>query len=275
MASRRRSKPHARAAALSLPRLSPAPLALRRLLPSPRSVLVGLALALLGAALYVAARETSVFALREVRVAGAGPEVSAQVRRTLRPFEGASLVVLDGRAVARRLRSLPVVASFEVDRSFPHTLSVVVVPERPVAVLRSGDRAWLVSGRARVIAPAGARSHPRLPRLWISRTVRVSPGATLPDVQARAARVLSLLHELPLRSVTATRPQLTVVLRSGRELRLGLPGGLRLKLAVARRVLPLLTPERLYLDVSVPGRPVAGTTLKSEVEVEPSPSTSP
>ena len=37
------------------------------------------------------------------------------------------------------------------DRDFPHTLKVRVRLERPVAVLRRGADAWLVSASARVL----------------------------------------------------------------------------------------------------------------------------
>ena len=53
--------------------------------------------------------------------------------------------------------------------------------------------------------------------------------------------------------------ELTFLLRSGIELRLGEPFDLRLKLAIARRALPLLALDTNYLDVAVPGRPVSGT----------------
>jgi len=52
--------------------------------------------------------------------------------------------------------------------------------------------------------------------------------------------------------------ELTLRLRSGLELRLGAPTDVRLKLAIARRALRVLPPGSAYVDVSVPGRPVAG-----------------
>ena len=61
-------------------------------------------------------------------------------------------------------------------------------------------------------------------------------------------------------TVRAKDRELTLVLRSGVELRLGDAGDLRLKLAVARRI--LLAAGRRddgdYIDVSVPERPVVG-----------------
>ena len=52
------------------------------------------------------------------------------------------------------------------------------------------------------------------------------------------------------------------MLRSGLEVRLGDVDDLRLKLAIARRILAMLGPTATtagYLDVSVPERPVVGT----------------
>jgi hypothetical protein len=47
------------------------------------------------------------------------------------------------------------------------------------------------------------------------------------------------------------------VLASGLQLRLGDSGDLKLKLSIAKQLLPL-TPGAAYVDVSVPERPVAG-----------------
>ena len=62
---------------------------------------------------------------------------------------------------------------------------------------------------------------------------------------------------------------LTLVLRDQFEVRLGTASELPLKLEVARRVLEAIrsvgTPAS-YVDVAVPERPVAGTTLNSQVE---------
>jgi hypothetical protein len=61
---------------------------------------------------------------------------------------------------------------------------------------------------------------------------------------------------------------LTFILRSGLELRLGDLREVPLKLAVASEVLPGLLSRGgyAYLDVSVPERPVAGATLYSQPE---------
>jgi hypothetical protein len=75
-----------------------------------------------------------------------------------------------------------------------------------------------------------------------------------------------------IRTVRGRGGEVTFVLASGLELRLGEDSELPLKLAAAREILPLLDPPGLggptYLDLSVPKWPVAGTTLNSEVEAE-------
>jgi hypothetical protein len=60
-------------------------------------------------------------------------------------------------------------------------------------------------------------------------------------------------------------------LRSGLEIMLGSPTNILVKLAIAARVVPLLDDRMLYLDVSVPERPVASAYLNSQVEAETSP----
>jgi hypothetical protein len=68
---------------------------------------------------------------------------------------------------------------------------------------------------------------------------------------------------------------LTLVLRSGTEVRLGDGFERLLKLTIAREILPSLAGSAGYVDVSVPARPVASSTLDSQVEVETSTSIDP
>ena len=99
--------------------------------PSGRSLLVGFAV--FGAVLLavVLARETTLFAVRTIDVSGAGPGVEHQVERALRDRAGASLFGLDLDAARIDVAALPTVASVRFDRAYPHTLRVVVAPERP------------------------------------------------------------------------------------------------------------------------------------------------
>jgi cell division protein FtsQ len=252
------ARARARTAVAPRPQLT---LRLGRYLPSPRSLAVGFGLVALAGGLYGVARETSAFAVDSISVAGAPPRAQGQVRRSLATLRGTSLLALDGAALERRLEALPTVVSAEYDRSFPHTLRVVVVPERPVAVLRQGSKAWLISARGRATAAVSSRAAQQLPRVWIPRTTRVVVGGFLPAAHAGAvARALALAGGLPAHVVQAQvrRDGLVFRLRSGLELRLGDPTDIRLKLAIAGRAFRVLPPGSTYLDVSVPGRPVAG-----------------
>jgi cell division protein FtsQ len=218
------------------------------------------------------------FAVDRIAVAGASPEVAAQLRTALAPSLAESLLGLDLADLERRAESVPMVASASFDRAFPHTLAVTVVPEVPVAVLRQGASSWLAADGGRVVAELGTGARPGLPRIWLKRDVDVRVGEWLRGQELRALTAVAPLVERPLpsavASVTATPDGLLLALRSGIELRLGDTTDLAVKLEVARRVLPQLGGLAGYLDVSVPERPVAGETLDSQVEVEVTTSTS-
>jgi cell division protein FtsQ len=252
----------ARAASIAVPRRARSARAGTTLLPSRRSLAVGLGLVALAAGAYLGARETSLFAVGRIEVAGGTPAVRGQVQRQLAPLLGTSLVGLDGAALDRRVESLPTVVSAAYDRSFPHTLRVTVVPETSVAMLHRGTQTWLVSARGRVVAHVPRGTYPLLPRIWVPTGASVAVGAFLADTEGgAAARALALVRRFPARIATAalSHGELTFRLHSGVEVRFGAPTDLRLKLAIARRALLLVPAGTTYVDVSVPDRPVTGT----------------
>jgi hypothetical protein len=132
-----------------------------------------------------------------------------------------------------------------------------------VLVVRQADRAYLVSASGRVLR---VLAHPRrssLPRLWVKRELGIVVGEPLPRSAAAAAIALAPLRGAPLpggvRFVRTGEQGLVLVLGSGLEVRLGDGGDLRLKLAIARRILRatgVATAGSGYLDVAVPERPV-------------------
>lgn len=221
----------------------------------------------LAGVLYTIARETSMFAVSRIEVTGAPRPVARQVEAALRRFDGASLVSLDGSRVVGTVEELPTVVSATYDRAFPHGLVVRVVPEQPVAVLRSGASSWLVSERGRVIETLARSRFATLPRIWLPPRARVEVGAFLDGDAGAAARALRAFVSAGLaRHALWARLRgglLTVALRSGLELRFGPPSDLDLKVAVARAILPTMQARSAggpaYLDVSVPERPVAGS----------------
>ena len=236
-----------------------------RLVPSGRSLLIGFALLVSCVGAYAGARETSLFAVQEIDVHGADREVAAEARAALRAELGRSLLKLDPAALERRLAAVPTIRSARLDRAFPHTLVVSVNPERPVAVVRRGADGWLVSSRARVIRTVERGTYIILPRIWLGKGDEIVVGGTLPFEQGgRAAAALGPLTGTAFARrvllVETRADELTLVLRSGVELRLGDPGDLRLKLAIGQRILALYGAEATrgaYVDVSVPERPVA------------------
>ena len=150
-------------------------LRLARFVPSGRSLGIAVLIVLGAAVAWLGARETGVFAVRTVDVAGAPPSVQRQVRRALAPTRGTSLLKVDPQPALRTVEALPTVESARFDRAYPHTLRVVVVPERPVAIVRQGADSYLVAESGWVIATAERRG-PAGPRAHLDRSHRDAAG---------------------------------------------------------------------------------------------------
>jgi cell division protein FtsQ len=181
---------------------------------------------------------------------------------------GRSLIAISGAEIDRRVAKLPDVVSVTFDRSFPNTLTVTVKSERAVLLVRQGGSSWVVSSHGRVMRKITDPRKSSLPRLWLPKTVQVSVGETLPryDGQLAAAAVAPIAPGIfhgGVRNVASTPTELTLVLASGQQIRLGDIGDLHLKLAIARRILHIAASDpnvssSAYVDVSVPERPVLG-----------------
>ena len=263
-ASRRR----ARAASVVVPFPLREPgdrLDLVRLVPSGRSLLLALLVVTGTLAAYWGARVSPVFDVQRVKVVGAPPGVAREVQQATQATVGTSLLALDQGQLEDTVRLLPSIAAVSIDRAFPHALVVKVAVERTVAVARRGHASWLVTASGRVVRPIEKGSELELPRIWLTRAVPVRLGSTLPATFVQETKVLAALHEVRFRrlarGVRSEDGELTIVLRNGPELRLGEPVDVALKLAVAKQLFSRLRPETQYLDLSVPERPVAGTTL--------------
>jgi len=256
--------------ALALVRPQPLPFALAA--RSLRVVAAAAAAAALAVLVYAGAARTTLFAVERIEVSGAPPHVAREIRATVGPFAGTSLVRLDEEEVLARVKALPSVRAVEYDRAFPSTLRLVVRAERPVAVVRAGEGAWLVSDRARVIRAVDTETAPRVPRIRWEGSGTPDPGKTIADPEFRVAlgAVAALAADFPARVVSARVEDgaPVLVLASGGEVRLGSAGSVTLKLAAAARVLTALSPDEraalAYVDVSVPARAVAA--LESQAE---------
>ena len=257
-------KPTSRTAVLPLPS-GPATLALplSRFLPSGRALLVSFGIVALAVGGYVAARGTSMFAVDEVQVTGARPAVVERVEAALGPLQGTSLLSVDAATIEQRLQGLPDVRLVSYDRAFPHTAKIVVSAERPVAVLRKGSQAWLVTERGRVLQQLDDPAGWSLPRIWIADAAVPGDGDILDADEGLApslllGRVLSadtgFFHRV--KEARAVDGDLFLTLATGTEVRLGRAEDLALQLAVAGRVLDQVGPDVGYVDVSVPERAV-------------------
>jgi cell division septal protein FtsQ len=234
--------------------------------PSARSLVWATAIAVAGALLYMLVRESSLFAVRTIAVAGGSADVAADVRAALRPLEGESLAALDPASVERRLAALPTVHAASVDRAFPHRLAVRVVPERALAVYRDGADAWLVAESGRVIARLEPSARASLPRIRVELPGRPAPGKRL--ATAEAALAIDLLASLPPRFpvhvlyARVDEDAVALVVTDRFEIRLGDGTNLLAKLAAAAAVLRSLPVEERatlgYLDAAVPSHVVVG-----------------
>lgn len=245
-------------------------------LPSGRSLAIGFGLLATALLLYLGASETKVFSVKSVEVVTEPAGHAGVVRKALEPLHGTSLVELDESTIARRLEDLPHVHLLGFDRSFPNGLRVHVSVERPVAVLRRADENWLVSSQGRILRKLERRLRRPLPVVWVPRAFEPEVGAIVRAEEP--ARAVAALAEAAANQPRFSRTiwyvkggesGLVAVLRDGFELRLGSAAELTLKLRVAQRVLAAVRSfgsPATYIDVSVPERPVAGTTLDSQVE---------
>jgi len=232
-------------------------------LPTGRSLLVAFAAVAAVVGVYFAARETSMFAVQRIEVTGARPSVIQRVDTALAPLDGTSLLGLSAADIDQRLAPLRDVSLVSYDRAFPHTAKIVVSAERPVAVLRRGSQAWIVTERGRVLESVGDPRESSLPRIWLAEEPVPSVGELLSAEDAlRPARLLGGVLSADasifahVREARYADGDLSLVLRSGTEVRLGDADDLALQLAVAERVLEATGPGMQYVDVSVPERAV-------------------
>ena len=212
------------------------------------------------------------FAVERVEVRGASPGTQHDVERVTKEVLGTSLLAVDTSTIEGAVASLPSIAAASVDRAFPHTLVVRVAPVRVVGVAIRGDDAWVVSASNRAIRAIAPTAERGLPRFWLPRKLRVEVGRPLPTAYEAVTRTLAAIRDarFPARvkGVRASQSEIVVVLQSRREILLGPPTDVAVKLAVAAQVLPLLDDAIRYLDVTVPERPVASTNLNSQVDSE-------
>ena len=190
---------------------------------------------------------SSWLAVDRVDVAGAGRLAPAAVAAAAGVQLGTPLARVDTGAVEQRVAALPPVADVAVRRTWPGTLTVEVTERTPVAGVLAGGAVTLVDADGVPFAKERALP-PGLVQLEVARAG--------PDDAATLA-ALAVHADLPealrsrVRSVQAPSPAAVVLLlRDGRQVVWGRPGGTATKAAAA---LALLGRPGTVLDVSADG----------------------
>jgi len=211
---------------------------------------------------YVVVAHSSVFAVHSVTVSGGSPALDAQVQRVAAQAAGnRSLLELNPAAIAQRIEQIPSVLSARVDRAFPNTLSISIVRDVPVALLRIGRAEFLVGADGRVIERTAARPAgvplvqlpAKTPLPAVGRAA--GDGATQAALAVMAARPAGALRMLgPLTRVYSSTGMVILAFAHHIQLRMGTPDQAALKWQAAIRDLGRMPPSELagvaYLDLS-------------------------
>jgi cell division protein FtsQ len=203
--------------------------------------------------------QTSSFRVQDLEVSGAIHSSTSEIVAASHLADHPTMVLLDSGAVARRIEQLPWVEAVDVQRHWPHKVTLVVHERIPVAALSRKDGSFVLadqSGRLlqNVSDPGGLPTVARVQPLGL-------PGSRVTAPTLSALRVAS---KLPL-AFKAQVLGVDVTAKGNVRLRLNSPVGvllgqavhLHLKFTALASVLAgaLLHPGDV-VDVSVPSTPV-------------------
>ena len=214
---------------------------------------------------YLWLKGSGVFQLRSVAVRGGTRERARGRARCGCARRGGSFAAraLAGDASPATIEQVPTIRLASVDRDFPHTLRIHIVPERAVALAQgAGHYRSLVAASGRVLRVFERQDVvPALPRIWTNRE-RPIPGGSI-----RATPALAALDALAARPPDFSAhvanvkmdPDRGIVmrLRGGLDIVLGPPLQLQQKLLAAAWVLHRYPTsadraQLVYADVSAP-----------------------
>jgi cell division protein FtsQ len=228
-------------------------------------------------ALFLWARSSSVFGVKNVLASETTHVKQADIRKVVADLRGVSLLKLSTGDLERALSSLPYVRSAEVYRRFPNTLEIRVSEYRPCALLRPADGTqWLVADDGMVLeklhgdsrALNGTKLTPLVPSFSISPRLgeRLSPedmkklgGALLLSSLLQDKQTADRLPSMSRIAVSA-QGELTAELSEGGEVRLGEGRRLKDKLTVVSQIIEQYLRDGkvlVYVDASTPDRVVA------------------
>ena len=244
-----------------VPRRSPALIAAVLLLGG----ICALGLGILG---YRLASASGGFGVERVQVSGAA-DASAVRAAVVRESAGRSLLDVDPGAVARAIAALPSVQRATVDRAFPHTLAITVVPERAIA---AAPGRVSISATGRVLGRAAAG----LPMIAAAPADIPGPGGVVAATgvldELAVARAMRPMHP---RAIAYGPDGLTARTAAGTEIRFGDGADIPAKLRVARSVLRRAEGPVRYVDVSVPAAPALRLGAPDPLTADAPPPTAP
>jgi cell division protein FtsQ len=206
----------------------------------------GLTVVLLVGGVFWLATQTSVLGVSLIRVTGVSILDADAVRAAAAIPSGTPLARVDTREVASRVAALPPVASVDVGRSWPNTLTIAVVERTAVAVVVQDKQFGLID-RTGVVYLTVAGRPAGLPVIQVAK-----PGPDNPETKA-ALQVLGdltpQLREQLERLVVDAPARIRLQLREGRVIVWGdtTQGDLKARVATA-----LLAKPSTRIDVSAP-----------------------
>ena len=183
------------------------------------------------------------FALREVRVEGAGILAVEQVVDVADAPMGRPLAQVSEREIAERVAALPPVAEVHVSRGLPDVVTIQVVEREPAFVLDTHPAPTLVDAEGFTFAEA---------RETAGLVTATAPAD--PETLRGIAAVLRETGDLRVDRVEAHSPDsITLFLPEDRRVVVGSGEDVALKMKVARALLGAT--EARFIDVTAPENP--------------------
>ena len=205
-------------------------------------------------------RDSSLVAVRHVRVTGAHGSEARAIAATLRSAaRGMTTLDVNSAALRAAVASYPVVSALRTSTSFPHGLSIDVIEQPAVATLSVSGAKTAIAANGVVLGPGSVSGS--LPVL--SGSALPAPGQRLHDAELLgAASVLGAapapLAKLVTRAYSSGKG-LTLVMRSGLLAYFGDATLAHAKwLSLVRVLADPSSAGASYIDVRLPERPAAG-----------------
>ncbi len=228
----------------------------RRIALLPMFLVLIVVLIGMGALGYRLIAGTGAFDVHQVEVSGSTKAAPSVRLRALDEIGSVSMLSVDPDRLAAVVATIPHVQSAEVDRAFPNTLRIRVVPERPVALAPSGSGFVVLAASGRVLGPV-TEGTAGLPMLAAAPSDLPGAGGTIiaPGVLEELALAAAPTRALRFRAIGYGQDGLVGRTDRGAEVRIGDSRQLAIKLRVARSVLRRATGTVKYIDVTVPTAP--------------------